>query len=82
MYELWGELDSAVIQAPNLLDTLGQPWESTDPRVAAAWEALTRPENLASLEAWYASGDYGRAMNDYAAGATREAIKVCRSRAG
>jgi hypothetical protein len=81
MFELWGELDKVMLQTGQFLYP-GWPWQSTHPQVVAAWEALTRPEHLSSLEAWFASGDYGRTMNDYAAETTREAIKVSRQRAG
>lgn len=53
-------------------------WESKDPRVMAAWEALTRPSHLAALERWYRPAE----MNPEAKAATEAALKECRARAG
>jgi hypothetical protein len=54
------------------------PWEATGAEVGAVGERLTRPGNLAALEAW---GQGRESFNDCARGCTEEAIRVCRSRA-
>src|SRR4051794_32451117 len=79
---LWCELDEARIMTSQSLDPIGQwPWLSSHPRVRAAWEALTQPENLPELAAWLGRFDGGSAMKDWAAAVTRKAIEVGRSRA-
>jgi len=81
MQDEWCELDEAMMATLACLDPVAcRPWLSTHPRVVAAWEALTRPENLADLEFWLAHFDDGAAMNEWAAEATRKAIEVSRSR--
>ena len=60
---------------------LMDPWESEQPKIIAAWERLTRPENLPDLEFWLARFDNGRGMNDWAKKVTLKAIEVCRVRA-
>jgi hypothetical protein len=78
---LWCDLDEAMMVTFQSLDPIGQwPWLSSNPEIQAIWEALTRPENLAELEAWLDLFDGGSAMNDWAAALTRKAIEVSRSR--
>src|SRR3954469_10608457 len=82
MQDEWCELDEAMIVTFQCLDPVGQwPWQSTHPRVAAAWEALTRPEHLADLEFRLAARRDGADMNEWATRVTRKAIEVSRSRA-
>ena len=78
----WCELNEAMIVTSRSLDPVVQwPWRSSHPRVRAAWEALTQPENLPELEAWMGRFDGGAAMHAWAAAATRKAVEVGRSRA-
>jgi hypothetical protein len=51
------------------------------PDVVAAWDALTKPENLNDLEARIACYNNGAGMNSWAQKVTRTAIDVCRARA-
>lgn len=82
MQDEWCELDEAMIVTLQMLDPVGQwPWLSKHPRVAAAWEVLTRPEHLSDLEFRLAYFNDGAAMNDWAAAVTRKAIEISRSRA-
>jgi hypothetical protein len=74
-------LDQAILGSGRLDDVFIDPWESSQPKIVAAWEALTRPENLADLEFWLASFGHGEGMNDWARKATLKAIEVCRARA-
>jgi hypothetical protein len=53
------------------------PWESDDPQMRAAWDALTRSENLADLEEWGIAPDK---MNSTARELTAKAIEWCRKR--
>lgn len=80
--ELWRGLDEAILGSGLVFDTLFiDPWESTQPNIIAAWEKLTKRENLANLEFWLASFDTGNGMNDWARRMTRKAIEVCRAKA-
>lgn len=77
----WCELDEAMLLSGQWFDPVGQwPWLSTNPRIMAAWEALTRPEHLPELEYRLAYFDDGAGMNDWARAVARKAIEVCRSR--
>jgi hypothetical protein len=81
MRDEWCELDQAMIVTFQIIDPVGRwPWQSTHPRVVAAWEALTRPEHLPDLEFRLAYFNDGASMNDWAAAVTRKAIEVSRSR--
>ena len=84
LYLLWAAVDEQLLNEirrclvadeplPN------QPWEATGPDLLAAWERLTRPENLAALEEW---GRDRASFNAHARECTEEAIRVCRSRRG
>lgn len=78
--ELWARLSRAAWTprpGESVVDRLETaPWESLDPCVREAWEALTDPANLAGLERW-AAGD----LNPVARRATDKALQVCRERA-
>ena len=75
----WCALSDAMISSGHMLDG-SLPWDTDHPDVVAAWEALTRPENLTDLENRLAAYDNGAGMNDWAAAVTRRAIDDSRSR--
>lgn len=75
----WIALDEAMISSKlALYGTL--PWDTDHPDVVAAWDALTRPENLTDLKNRLAAYDDGRGLNEWAAAVTRCAIEVSRAR--
>jgi hypothetical protein len=79
--EHWCALDDAIITTGAFLNPQNYwPWEAQHPEIRAAWNALTRPENLADLEEWLASFDGGASMNDWAREVTLKAIEVSRQR--
>ena len=61
LYHLWVQLSRALVNAGDLL-ACGNPWESTDQAVLAAWEAITRPENIPALNDEIASGFHRRSI--------------------
>jgi hypothetical protein len=65
---------------PEVIEKEGRrhPWESSDPQVKTAWEALTDPRNLTGLERW---GDDAGGMNSFAREVTVKAIEHCRVKA-
>lgn len=71
---LWLALDEARCRAgPDLTHRLATPpWESTDPQVAAAWAALTAPDNFDRL-----SERLETALNPTARRATENALEEC-----
>lgn len=79
--EHWSKLDEAILGCGLSDDVFIDPWESSQPNILAAWETLTKPENLADLEFWLASFDNGYGMNDWARRVTLKAIEVCREKA-
>lgn len=79
--ELWRELDEAILGSRRFDEVFIDPWESSQPNILAAWNRLTKPENLSDLEFWLASFDNGNGMNDWARKATLKAIEICRAKA-
>lgn len=77
--QLWVDLSVAVHDMPEGESVLARhtqpPWELDDPKVAAAWEALTAPENLEDLLKW---GE--PELNPRARECTDRAIEACRRR--
>jgi hypothetical protein len=79
--EYWCALDGAVMTTWAFLDPQNYwPWEAQHLEIRAAWDGLTRPENLADLEEWLASFDGGASMNHWAREVTLKAIEVSRQR--
>ena len=76
----WIALDDAMISSGMALRG-ALPWDCEHPDVAAAWDALTLPQNLSDLENRLTAYDDGRGMNAWAAAVTRRAIEVSRARA-
>jgi hypothetical protein len=76
---LWAALDEAIMGG-GLAEHFVNPWESQNPAVRAAWEALTRPDNLSDLQAWLADDRGRRGITQYGEALTRKAIEDCRSR--
>jgi hypothetical protein len=52
------------------------PWNCPDPRISAAWEALTNPKNVHALESLFYQLPEGPQME-----MARKALQVCRERA-
>lgn len=80
MHRLWVDLSIAMNHGPAghaIFERRAAPWDSEDEEIRAAWDALTHPDNLASLLGW-GDGD----LNQFAREATEKAIAHCRSRAG
>jgi hypothetical protein len=82
LYLLGSAVDEQMLEEIRRCLTTGeplpnQPWEAAEAKIQAAWETLTRPENLAALEAW---GRGRESFNAWARERTEEAIRVCRSR--
>jgi hypothetical protein len=75
----WIALDDAMMCSGMALQG-ALPWHCEHPDVAAAWDALTRPQNLSDLENRLAAYDDGRDMNHWAETVTRKAIAVSRAR--
>jgi hypothetical protein len=81
MRDEWYELDEAMLVTFESLDPIGRwSWKSTNARVVAAWDDLTKPDHLDELEFRLAYFDSGAEMNDWAAAVTRKAIEVSRTR--
>lgn len=79
MFQLWVNLSTARLRKEVFeREMKTNPWESDDPQVKAAWDALTHPSNLAALEYW---GREPERMNVVAQEATAKAIEFCRKRA-
>lgn len=79
IFELWVKLSRARWRKEVFEQEMKtHPWESSDPQVKAAWDALTHPRNLAGLEQW---GREPEKMNVVAQEATAKAIEFCRKRA-
>jgi hypothetical protein len=79
IFGLWVQLSRAINTVgtgEDLVDRiLTPPWESKDPQVVMAWEALTHPKNLDDLIDW-GSHELNPRAKEY----TAKAIQVCRSR--
>jgi hypothetical protein len=81
IFAKWTALAQAIITATRRKPFVEcKPWESPQKQVQVAWDNLTHPDNLADLEAWYARGEHGREMNDFARETTLKAIEVCKAR--
>jgi len=75
IHRLWIDLSIAMnhIQSgESILQRRHEPWNSEDPEIKTAWEALTAPENLEMLYEWNADD-----MNPTARTATAKAIEHC-----
>jgi hypothetical protein len=86
IWRLWIDLERAQFQRrpeepgySPIDQLLVKPWHSTDALVRAAWELLTRPENLPGLEIWAIGMEN---FNPMAKEYTEAALKECRRRVG
>lgn len=83
IFLLWVELERAYHDGPHedreppLLRLQNKPWDSSDPHVQRAWEALTAPGNLHDLKEWHSDQH-----NDLAQKWTLKAIERCQRRLG
>ncbi len=81
IHRLWVDLALAINSVKEGEDIFVRiqtlPWESPDPDVVQAWEALVAPENLADLVDW-GSGD----LNPRARAMTDLALEFCRRNSG
>lgn len=77
--QLWVDLSRAQWkekEGESLAERLSTPpWDSSDPEIKNAWDALTAPENLAELEKW---GE--KEMNPRARECTDKALEACKKR--
>lgn len=80
IFQFWVRLEREQFKpepGESVIDRLSmEPWESQDPRIKAAWEALTHPSHLSALEMWYQP----KGMNPTARAYTEAALRDCRAR--
>ena len=78
IFQLWVNLSKARWRKEIVeVEMKTNPWDSNDPQVKAAWDALTHPNNLAALEYWDREPEK---MNAVAHEVAAKAIACCRKR--